>query len=164
MRPHLNALHVRASVSKMPSRRTSTLSLRMAVRQSATPNPTIIRFWRPPAVARLQNSIDPQAFSVPQLILHTRISIPGKTGEKSSTRRCRSVAGRPGRAQRLCAPEPSHLDALYLSWREGPGALPQPHNRIACCSSSSAFSSSRRPVRALPASVLINASAIGSIP
>ena len=38
------------------------------------------------------------------------------------------------------------------------------HNNTACCNNSNAFSSSNRPVRALPASVLISASAIGSIP
>ena len=41
---------------------------------------------------------------------------------------------------------------------------PSTHNNTACCNNSNAFSSSKRPVRALPASVLISASAIGSIP
>ncbi|WP_407670979.1 GFA family protein [Paraburkholderia franconis] len=66
-----------------------------------------------------------------------------------------------------CAPGPGHLDALYRFIRHGTrglGPLPPAYNRTACCKSSSAFNSSSRPVRALPASVLINASAIGSIP
>lgn len=43
-------------------------------------------------------------------------------------------------------------------------ALTVHHKRTACCRSSSALISSNLPVRALPASVLSNASAIGSIP
>lgn len=136
MRRHLNALHVRAAGSKMPSRRTSTLSLRMAVRQSASLKPTIIRFRQPPAVARRPNSIDSQAISAPGIAWHALISIPT---------------------------EPGHLMRLMRHGAKGWPATTA-YNRIARCSSSRAFSSSRRPVRALPASVLSKASAIGSIP
>ena len=41
---------------------------------------------------------------------------------------------------------------------------PRCHSRTACCNSSKAFNSSKRPVRALPASVFKSASAIGGIP
>lgn len=62
------------------------------------------------------------------------------------------------------APGPATSMRLMRHGTRGPATLPLTHNRTACCKSSSAFNSSNRPVRALPASVLINASAIGSIP
>ena len=42
--------------------------------------------------------------------------------------------------------------------------LKSDQSNTACCKSSKAFNSSSRPVRALPASVLISASAMGPIP
>lgn len=67
-----------------------------------------------------------------------------------------------------CAPNAWFLEAR-LGSRGRSGLLcfhtrPSAHSNTACCKSSRAFNSSNRPVRALPASVLISASAIGSIP
>ncbi len=92
---------------------------------------------------------------VPRQVASEKINPSAGFGLTSSTRN--AAIFRAHRAQ---------VTSMRLMRRRasGPGTLPLTHNRTACCKSSSAFNSSRRPVRALPGSVLSKASAIGSIP
>jgi hypothetical protein len=83
MRRQMNVLHVRAATSKMPSRSTSTLSLRMAMRQRAMPKPMRIRFWQLPAVVTCPDSIERQANSASRIAWHTLLSMPRKAREKN---------------------------------------------------------------------------------
>jgi hypothetical protein len=85
----------------------------------------------------------------------------------SATTRCASDSRSYNRNSRVPCWPPEYRSTSMRFMRHskrGLGTLPPTHNRIACCKSSRAFNSSNRPVRALPARVLINASAIGSIP
>lgn len=62
------------------------------------------------------------------------------------------------------APRPQSTSMRFnRHCKTGRGTSPPSHRRTACCKSSSAFSSSSRPVRAFPDGVLSKASAIGAI-
>jgi hypothetical protein len=110
---------------------------------------------RDSAVPILNGSLDHGPSAVLPVVL------PGvlQAGSSKTGERCVQRPWQP--SLRCIAPNlqsPSYLNGRLLV------EPPQTYNRTACCNSSSAFSSSSRPVRALPASVFNKASAIGPIP